>query len=178
MVNNEKPVHWRLITSHSIESMEKAKEVILWYTKRWLIEQVFRLLKKQGLDLTESLAHKFETLSRLAVVGLIAAVRVLQLVTARDNPDNTLASIAFSNEEMKIMEALNLTLEGRTDIQKNPHPPKTMAFAVWVIARLGGWKSYSKSERPPGPITFFNGLKRLQNYIDLAIMIYAVDNSP
>ena len=177
VVNNEQPVHWRLITSHVVEGMEDARKIILWYTKRWLIEQVFRLLKKQGLDLTESLAHKYETLSRLAVVGLIACVRVLQLMTARDNPDNTPASIAFCEDEMKTIESLNPTLEGKTDIQKNPYPEKTLAFAVWVVARLGGWKSYSKSERPPGPITFFNGLKRLQNYLDLSILIYNSDNS-
>lgn len=168
VVNNEQPVHWRLITSHLVGSMAQAIEIILWYTKRWLIEQVFRLLKKQGLDLADSLAHKYETLSRLAVVGLIACVRVLQLITARDNPDNTPASIGFSEDEMKIVEALNPTLEGKTEIQKNPHPVKTLAFAVWVVARLGGWKSYSKSERPPGPITFFNGLIRLQNYLDIS----------
>ena len=171
VVNNEQPVHWRLITSHAVESMEKARAVIIWYTKRWLIEKVFRLLKKQGLDLTRSLAHKYETLSRLAVVGLIACVRVLQLLTARDNPDNTPVGMAFSREEIKIMEALNPSLEGKTDIQKNPYPEKTLAFAVWVVARLGGWKSYSKSERPPGPITFFNGLQRLQNYLDIHLLV-------
>lgn len=178
VVNHEQAIHWRLITSHPVEDMTDAKQIILWYTKRWNIEQVFRLLKKQGLDVTESLAHKYETLSRLAVVGLIAAVRVLQLVTARDNPDNAPASIAFSRDEIKILEALSPTLEGRTEIQKNPHPPKTLAFTVWVIARLGGWKSYSKSERPPGPITFFNGLKRLQNFLDLSILIHGTNNSP
>lgn len=174
VVNHEQPVHWRLITSHEVENIDKARQVILWYTKRWLIEQVFRLLKKQGLDLTHSLAHKYETLSRLAVVGLIACVRVLQLLTARDNPDNTPIHIAFSKDEIKIIEALSPTLEGKTEIQKNPHPEKTLAFAVWVVARLGGWKSYSKSERPPGPITFFNGLQRLQNYLDIHLLV----NSP
>lgn len=178
VVNNEQPVCWRLITSHPVESMDQARNIILWYTKRWHIEQVFRLLKKQGLDLTESLAHKYETLSRLAIVGLLATVRVLQLITARNNPDNTPASIAFLENEMKIIEALNPTLEGKTDIQKNPYPEKTLAFAAWVIARLGGWKSYSKSERPPGPITFFNGLKRLQNYIDLSVLIHSPNKSP
>jgi hypothetical protein len=178
IVNNEQPIQWRLITSHPVCDMASAQEIILWYTKRWNIEQVFRLLKKQGLDLTESLAHKYETLSRLAVVGLVAAVRVLQLVTARDNPDNIPASIAFSDHELEILEALNPKLEGRTEIQKNPHPPKTLAFSVWVIARLGGWKSYSKSERPPGPITFLNGLKRLQNFLDLSILIHSPNNSP
>ena len=143
-----------------------------------VIRKVFRLLKKQGLDLTESLAHKYETSSRLVVVGLTAAVRVLQLVTARDNPDDTFAAIAFSNEEIKIVETLSPSLEGRTEIQKNPHPQKTLAFSVWIIARFGGWKSYSKSERPPGPITFFNGLKRLQSFIDLSILIHGTNNSP
>lgn len=174
VVNREQPIHWRLITSHEVDRMDKARQIIHWYTKRWLIEQVFRLLKKQGLDLAQSLAHKYETLSRLAVVGLIACVRVLQLLTARDNPDNTPINIAFSKDEIKIIEALNPTLEGKTQIQKNPHPEKTLAFAVWVVARLGGWKSYSKSERPPGPITFFNGLQRLQNYLDIHLMV----NSP
>lgn len=178
VVNNEQPIHWCLITSHAVCNMASAQEIILWYTKRWNIEQVFRLLKKQGLDITESLAHKYETLSRLAVVRLVAAVRVLQMVTARDNPDNTPASIAFSEHEIKILEALNPTLEGKIEIQKNPHPPKTLAFTVWVIARLGGWKSYSKSERPPGPITFFNGLKRLQNYLDLSLLMHSPNNSP
>lgn len=178
VVNNEQPIYWRLITSHPVESMDEARQIILWYTKRWNIEQVFRLLKKQGLDLTESLAHKYETLSRLAVVGLIAVVRVLQLVMARDNPDNAPATIAFSSEEIKVMEALGPTLEGKTAIQKNPYPSGSMAFSVWVIARLGGWKSYSKSERPPGPITFFNGLKRLQNFIDLSILLHSSNNNP
>lgn len=171
VVNREEPVHWRLVTSHRVENMQEARRIILWYTKRWLIEQVFRLLKKQGLDLTDSLAHKYQTLSRLAVVGLIACVRVLQLLTARDNPDNTPIEIAFSKDEVKVIEQLNPTLEGKTNIQKNPHPKKTLAFAVWVVARLGGWKSYSKSERPPGPITFFNGLKRLESYMDIHLII-------
>lgn len=171
VVNREQPIHWRLITSHPVNSLEDAQMIIIWYTKRWLIEQVFRLLKKQGLDFMKSLVHDYETLSRLAIVGLIAAVRVLQLITARNNPDNTTASIAFSDLEMKIIEALSPALEGKTTIQKNPHPPQTLAFAVWVIARLGGWKSYSKSERPPGPITFLNGLKRLENYIDIQLLI-------
>lgn len=178
IVNNEKPVHWRLITSHAVDILLQAEQIIQWYTKRWNIEQVFRLLKKQGLDLTESVAHKYETLSRLALVGLIAAVRVLQLVTARDNPDNTPASTAFTADEIKVLHKLGPTLEGRTQIQKNPHLPKTLAYVAWVIARLGGWKSYSKSERPPGPITFLNGLKRLQDYIDLYDLLQKSNNGP
>ena len=57
------------------------------------------------------------------------------------------------------LEALIARPEGKTQKQKNPHPHHTLAWAAWCIARLGGWNGYA-SERPPGPVTFANGLKR------------------
>ena len=49
VVNNEQAIQWRLITSHPVDNMVSAQEIILWYTKRWNIEQVFRLLKNRAL---------------------------------------------------------------------------------------------------------------------------------
>jgi len=34
----------------------------------------------------------------------------------------------------------------------------TLAWAAWIIARLGGWKGYSTSESPPGSLTMRRGL--------------------
>jgi hypothetical protein len=44
---------------------------------------------------------------------------------------------------------INPKLEGKTALLKNPHPPHSLAFAAWVIARLGGWKHCIISERLP-----------------------------
>ena len=52
-------------------------------------------------------------------------------------------------------------MEGKTEKQKNPHPPQTLSWASWVIARLGGWKGYA-SESPPGPITMLRGLTKFE----------------
>jgi hypothetical protein len=46
----EDPVHWRLLTTHQVEDTAKALEIVLWYRRRWTIEQLFRTLKTQGLD--------------------------------------------------------------------------------------------------------------------------------
>lgn len=166
VIKGQQAVLWRLITSHQITDLEAAILVIQFYIRRWNIEQVFRLLKSQGLNLANSLSQTYENLSKLAVIGLIAAVRVLQLVTARNNPQCGLSDMAFDVEEVKMLESINPILEGNTQIQKNPHPKKSLAFAAWVVARLGGWKGYSKSERPPGPITMMNGLKQFQAIMD------------
>lgn len=174
VVNNEQPIHWILLTSHRVDTFEMARKIILYYSKRWTIEQVFRVLKSQGLQLQNALQHSFESLSKLAVLGLIAAVRVLQLVSARNHPTAPM-SMAFDERQIKVIEMLSPSLEGKTQIQKNPHPLRTLAFAAWVVARLGGWKGYSKSERPPGPITMWLGLQKLQTYVN-AQALFAKNN--
>ena len=47
----QKPIFWRLLTTHPVESVEQALQVILWYRWRWWIEQLFATLKRDGLDI-------------------------------------------------------------------------------------------------------------------------------
>jgi hypothetical protein len=82
----------------------------------------------------------------------------MQMVQARDGRSAQRADIAFTPDEIDTLAALIPEMEGKTELQKNPHPPRSLAWAAWAIAKLGGWDGYPKS-RPPGPITFANGLK-------------------
>lgn len=45
---NEKALHWRLITTHKINSQKDGENIITWYKKRWNIEQLFRTMKLKG----------------------------------------------------------------------------------------------------------------------------------
>src|ERR1700680_3213148 len=54
--------------------------------------------------------------------------------------------------------ALNQNLEAQSKRLKNPHPPHSLAWAAWIIGRLGGWDGYPSSQ-PPGPITMRHGLE-------------------
>jgi hypothetical protein len=86
-----------------------------------------------------------------------AAIRVMQLRLAREGNEELPLDAVFTPEEEQCLETIAPKLEGRTEKQKNPHTPKTLAWASWIIARLGGWKGYA-SQPPPGVITFKRGL--------------------
>jgi len=165
-VGAEKPIHWILLTSHPIQTQEDALYFIQCYCWRWVIEQVFRTLKSKGLDMENSQLESDKKIEKQTVLALIAAVQVLQLVQARDGETDQKIESIFTKDEIECLQKLNTKLEGKTEKQKNPHPPESLAFACWVIARLGGWKGYKGKARPPGPITFKNGLVRFYNIME------------
>ena len=82
----------------------------------------------------------------------------MQLVQAHDGGSGQDARITVSPPEIEILHAILPEFEGKTALQKNPHPPETLAWAAWIIAKLGGWDGYPKP-KPPGPITFRHGLQ-------------------
>lgn len=161
VVGNEAPIHWRLLTTHRIECLEDALRCVDWYRQRWNIEQLFRTLKKQGLNIESSQVETGEGLTKLACLATHAAVRTMQLTLARDADSSAQATDVFDPEEIKVLQRILPTLEGKTEKQKNPHRPSSLAQAAWVIARLGGWKGYA-SEAKPGPITMLRGLRRVE----------------
>jgi len=158
----EAAIHWQLLTTHRVTSLTQAAFVVDLYRLRWTIEQVFRTLKSQGLDLEESLIADGFALEALAATALIAATKVMQLVHGRGEAGRHLpAARLFDATEMAVLDGLTRQLEGKTVKQQNPHPHGSLAWSVWAIARLGGWKGYA-SERPPGPITIVHGLQRFE----------------
>lgn len=159
VVNGEQPIHWVLLTTHCIEDSQMALQITEWYKQRWTIEQVFRTLKSKGLKIESSQLADYGKLQKITVLALIAAVKVMQLIKARDGETAQPVSVAFTQQEQCCIILLNNQLEGRTEKLKNPYPQDSLAFAAWVMARLAGWSGY-KSQRPAGPIDFLIGLQR------------------
>jgi hypothetical protein len=157
----EPPIHWRLLTTHCVDTVDQALQIVDWYRLRWLIEQLFWTLKRQGFDIEASQLETAEAIAKLALLAIQAAVTVMELVRARDGQDPRPAAELFEPPEIEVMEALQPELEGRTQRQKNPWPKHSLAWATWTVARLGGWKGYSTAEQPPGPLTMQHGLKAL-----------------
>lgn len=163
----EPAVHWCLLTTHAVESAADARQIVAWYQARWTIEQVFRTLKSAALQVEESQVSEVKRFVKLAVVALIAAVRVMQIVIGRDGATGQALSDAADPAERPMLQACNAKLEGRTAKLRNPHAPETLAWFAWIIARLGGWSGYtSKGYKPPGPKTIARGLHKLDAISD------------
>lgn len=150
-------VHWRLLTTHSVEDAQAAWQIVDWYRQRWIIEQLFRVLKTQGFRIEDSQIASAAILLKLIAVATKAAAVTIQLLQARDGRSELPASCAFDRPGIDALAAINARYEARTRRQNNPFPRASMAWAAWIIARLGGWDGY-RSSRPPGPITFKRGL--------------------
>jgi hypothetical protein len=147
--------HWRLLTTHTVADAADARRIIGFYRQRWIIEQLFRTLKTQGFDVEALRLAEGGPFEKLVAASLIAAVTVLQLVRERDGAAKRSLEDAFDPDDRPALEAVSTSLEGKTERQKNPHPKGSLAFAAWVLARLGGWTGYYGK---PGPVVMLAGL--------------------
>jgi hypothetical protein len=157
-----KGVCWRLLTTLPVTTLKEALMIIEWYSWRWMIEEVFRILKKEGFDVEASELAKGTSVKKLCLLTLDAIIKIFQMRIAyeEDEKGEMPASMCFEEAELECIEEQSKKLEGKTEKQKNPGRASSLRFATWVIARLGGWKGYA-SERKPGITTLWIGLKRL-----------------
>jgi hypothetical protein len=159
---DEKPIEWMLYTTYSVEDKEEALKIVGYYQSRWLIEDLFRTIKSEGLNYEESELESGTGLRKLFIMSFIAAVQILQLRQAREGKTEQKGELVFSKEQLACMEELSGRYEGKSEKQKNPYERENLAWAVWYIARIGGWKGYA-SQRPPGVITLRDGWIRFQS---------------
>lgn len=168
----EKPINWTIITTHSIDNDEFALKIVSWYQTRWRIEMYFKNLKKTGFDIEKILNQSQQGILKLTFTTLMAAVRIIQLIQARENEDIPIESV-FSAKEIQMLEILNQSLQGKTEKLRNPHKMESLAFATWVIARMGGWKGYA-SQRKPGAYTLKVGIAKFYHFKEA---FYILDNT-
>lgn len=153
------PVHWRLLTTHQVSTLGDARRIVDFYRMRWTIEEYFHTLKTAGFDVEAADIGDPEVMIKFVAAAAVAAVTVMQLVKARDGTTGESLADAFDPADQPILEAVSMQLEGKTVRQKNPYPTGSLAFAAWVIARLGGWTGYYGK---PGPQVMRRGLDDFQ----------------
>lgn len=147
------PICWRLLTTQAVLTLEEALEKIRWYTQRWQIEVMHKVLKS-GCQVEQRQLETDQRLKRVFMVDLIVAWRVMSLCqAAREMPEGR-ASDWLSAEEWQALSAYRdePALPGR----KSP----CIRDAVRSIARLGGFLA-RKGDGEPGPTVLWRGLQLL-----------------
>jgi len=165
----EDPVLWRLLTTHPIECTEDALKCVEWYSQRWFIEELFRVLKSKGLAIEESQLETGGGLKKLAVIALQVALTTMTLKLSLSNTHKVNASIIFSKDQIHFLTIYMEKLEGKTEKLKNPYEKGSLQWATWAMGRLGGWSGY-QSQGPPGYISIKDGTDRFYDKADGFLM--------
>jgi transposase-like protein/transposase Tn5 family protein/DDE family transposase len=152
---DDEPVEWLLLTTLPIETAEQVRQIVQYYTVRFLIEVFFRVLKS-GCRVE---GRRFEHLDRLlpcVAVYLIAAWRTLMLCRlGRSCPDLNCEAV-FEPAEWKAV--WKVTQRGTL-----PKQPPRLEDILKLIAQLGGYVNRPGRKDPPGPQTLWLGLQRMRD---------------
>ena len=158
--NQSNPIEWRLITTYPVACFEDACLIVEWYSCRWLIEQIFRLLKHKGFNIEASELEQGWAIRKLCVLTLSSILKIIQMRLAyEEEGDGQNINEVFTQTEQQCLDDLNRKLSGKTKKQSNPYKKTQLKWATWIISRLGGWKGYA-SQRCAGLITIRNGLEK------------------
>lgn len=154
----EEPIRWILLTTLPISSVLEIKRVISLYSQRWSIELYFKTIKS-GLGVEKM---KYQEMNRyLNAFSLLAIVgwRVEQLKGAARQTPNASCEEFIPAEQWKPAMIVN-----NPDIPL-PETPPTIGEFMLLVARMGGYIN-KKSQGPPGSITIWRGLRRVDAYAD------------
>jgi hypothetical protein len=152
--DDDVPVEWLLLTSLPIDTVEQVRLGVQYYSTRWMVELLFRVLKS-GCRVEE---RRFESLERLLpclAVYLIVAWRVLSLCRLGRSCPEMSCEVVFDAAEWKSVYVV---------VRREPPPKEApkLREMIRLVAQPGGYVN-RKREDEPGPQTLWLGLQRLHD---------------
>ena len=142
-----KRLEWFLLTTLPVTDPEQARRVLTWYALRWRVEDYFRVLKT-GCRVQQLQHHTAQRLKRAIAIHAVIAWRImLMALLGREHPDLP-PQLLFSDLEIRVLGAFAAS-------RRFP-PPKSLAVAGLLLARLGGYLA-RKHDPPPGHQLMWQG---------------------
>ena len=158
------PIHWRLYCSRVPGDREAAARMVGYYAYRWRVECLFATGKSRGFGAEGTQLRSGRALQNAAVMAMTAAAqRVERLCGARDGADLAPAYEVLGYDDAAFLAAANARVETPGTTVVNPHPPGTVSYVSWVVARFGSWTGLP-SEGPCGSRRMARGYVRLAEF--------------
>lgn len=150
----DEPVEWLLVTSLPVEQIEQARQVIEYYSARWMIEVFFRVLKS-GCRVEQRLFEYMDRLLTCLAVYVIVAWRTLYVCRlGRSCPEIDCEAVFEPSEWRSVWKVVR-----REDPPKKAPP---LGIVVELVAQLGGY--VHRKGIPPGPQSIWLGLQRMHDF--------------
>ena len=154
---DQEPIEWFLLTSLPAETFAQAQRIIHAYAKRWLIEELHRILKS-GCRVEQVNFRDSASLLPTVALYLIVAWRILYLRDFRRAQPDLCCSVFFTSAEWRAA----CLIQGRAT---DPDPP-TLAQMVDMVGKMGGHMG-RKSDPSPGPECLWRGMQKLRCYVEM-----------
>lgn len=147
------PLEWMLLTTMPVETFEQAIEKLHWYTRRWQIEVLHRILKS-GCRIENRQLENADRIEACLAIDLVVAWRIHHLnKLGRETPDLP-CTVYFEDAEWKALVAL------ATQNPVPPPKPPSLRQAIRLTAGLGGFLG-RKRDGEPGTQSLWIGLQKL-----------------
>lgn len=154
-VDEKEEIRWRLVTTEDVDTLDDAQKMALWYSKRWQVEVLHRILKT-GCKVENRQMRTMEKLRPMIALDLVIACYLMGMIgDARSTPEAS-ATSWLEEDEIAAIKAY------RKGIGKPLEKSEmNMEQAVRVIASLGGHLG-RKNDSPPGAQVLWRGIKKLR----------------
>jgi hypothetical protein len=153
----EETISWVLLTNMQVPNFDAAREKVLWYSKRFVIETFHKVLKS-GLKVEDCRLETATRLTRHLAVCSIIAVRMMNVAyLSRESPDLS-ADKVFAKQEL---DALHVQL------REGPPPRRAPSLkeAVRMVVKLGG--NPDRRRDKPGMTVMWRGWRKMYGAVRL-----------
>jgi hypothetical protein len=149
------PVEWLLLTTLAIDTAESVRQIVKYYSVRFMIEVLFRVLKS-GCRVEERLFEHIDRLLSCVAVYLIVAWRTLMVCRMGHSCPDLDCEAVFEPAEWK---------SAWMAVQRKPLPatPPKLGVMIRLVAQLGGYVNRANRADPPGPQTVWIGMQRTRD---------------
>ncbi len=120
---NKTGISWKLLRTHKIKNFDKAIECSNWYKKRWLIAELFRVIKTKGFAIESSQLEDGFKLKKLLAITLEVALQVMRLKLFLNEVDQKADSL-FNSKGISFLDKVNKKIAAQNLKQKNIHTTK------------------------------------------------------
>ena len=147
-----KRLEWYLLTTAEVRSAEEAKEMVMYYNRRWRVEDTFRVLKT-GCRVEKLRMQRADRLHLAITLHMVTAWRIMLMTLLGRGSTDLPAKVLFTDTELDVLwvYARNYNLPEHTNLTS----------AVLLVAMMGGYRN-RKHDPPPGHEIMWRGYASLQ----------------